>query len=106
MEVGDKIWLHEHIGHSSHIIETTIKSIGRKYITVECSPKKKFYIKNLQQKDDCGISDFLIKDIKQYVEREKRRKKVNKLLRFNWKRLNADDLEQVLNILSNYKEEN
>ncbi len=42
MKVGDKIWLRKYIGRSGHIIETTIKSIGRKYITVECLPKRSF----------------------------------------------------------------
>ncbi|RXI46054.1 hypothetical protein DP145_01560 [Clostridium tetani] len=103
MKVGDEIWLYKNIGRSSDIVKTTIKSISRKYITVECSPKKKFYIENFQQKDGFGTGDFLIRDIKLYEKRQERKTKLDKILKFNWKRLNANDLEQVLNIIGSYK---
>ena len=96
---GQKVWVYN--GTFKNIKETTIKSSGYKYVTVEANTRKKFHKDTLEEVDDYGSPSFIILDIKKYQEDIYYENLISKLKRFDW-RIEREDLEKVAKIIADY----
>lgn len=91
------------------IIETTVISVGRKYITVDCRGNRQFDITNdfREATDDIvRYKLFLSKeDIKGYCKRYKMEERVQTAFHFPshvTRKMTFDELETVFNIVNKY----
>ena len=93
---GQKIWVwRNRIG----IEETTVKSVGRKYITINDSRGTKFYKDTLKQANGYGLGDFLITNIEEYNREQFYRNSRSKLSRINWNKVSCENIDKILEIL-------
>ena len=93
---GQKIWVwRDRIG----IEETTVKSVGRKYITINDPWGTKFYRDTLKQVDEYGLEGFLITDIEEYNREQFYRNSRSKLSRINWNKVSCENIDKILEIL-------
>ena len=93
---GQKIWVWR---NGTGIEETTVKSVGRKYITINDSRGTKFYIDTLKQVNGYGLEDFLITDIEEYNREQFYRNSRSKLSRTNWNKVSCENIDKILEIL-------
>lgn len=102
LKKGDNIHLCSNLFNKNEIIETKIKSIGPKYITVEGSDLK-FYRNTLRECCSRGLASFLIEDIEEYNVEKLYSEIISKLERFEWNKLNRKDLNIINVILEKYQ---
>lgn len=93
---GQKIWVWR---DRTGIEETTVKSVGRKYITINDTWCTKFHRDTLKQVNGCGLSDFLITDIEEYNRQQFYRNSRSKLSRINWDKVSCENIDKILEIL-------
>ena len=93
---GQKIWVWR---YRTGVEETTVKSVGRKYITINDSRGTKFYRDTLKQVNGCGSPDFLITDIEEYNRQQFYRNSRSKLSRTNWDKVSCENIDKILEIL-------
>lgn len=95
---GQTVWITTRRG----IKETTVKSVGSKYITVEHNKRIKFHKNTLKEVDACGVADTIILDLDEHNKAAYYNALINKLEKFNWNTVSRDDLEKIENIIKNY----
>lgn len=95
---GQKVW----VSIYGNIQETTIKSVGSKYVTVECNPRRKFHRDTLREVDAHGVADFIILDLDKYEEDKRYSSMIRKFKKFDWSILDREDLEKIEDILRDY----
>ena len=95
---GQKIWVWQ---DRCGVSETVVKTVGRKYITVESPSRIKFRISDLRENDGCGLPAYLITDLDEYNKKCHYADIRRKLYRMNWNKIseeNLDKIEKILNI--------
>lgn len=97
---GQKVWVS--MPMYGEVKETTIKSVGNKYITVECKSGRKFHRDTLKEVDSCGIADFIILDLEKYEEDKRYSSMIRRFKKFDWSILDREDLEKIEDILRDY----
>lgn len=97
---GQKVWVS--IPMYGEVKETTIKSVGNKYITLECNLRKKFHRDTLKEVDARGIADFIILDLKKHEEDKRYSSMIRRFKKFDWSILDREDLQKVEDILRDY----
>lgn len=99
MKKGDVINICTYRG----IVEDTVVSIGRKYITTK---KYKFYVDTLREVNGAGVSAYIIEDLEQFERNILRRKYITDIQFFSRNaliRLSDEDLKKVSLIFDKYK---
>ena len=104
LKKDDKIWI-AITKRDTCVIETAIKSIGKKYIRVNYDERIKFDVNSLQEIDGYGFSSFLITDLEKYNRDRYIKSIIIKCENFKWSTLEEEDLISVKHILSNYLKE-
>jgi uncharacterized protein with ACT and thioredoxin-like domain len=95
---GQKVW----VSLKNKIKETTVKSIGPKYITLE-NISILFDRRTLTKAGSSNSKYFIITDIEnieKYVEYYKRL--IDKIKNVKWENVNKEDLERIADILRKY----
>lgn len=82
------------------VTKTTVKSVGRKYITVELW-NIKFDKETLKEVDYRGLPSFIIPDLDKYNKDNEIGIIKQKLSRYDWCRLDNDTIEKVYEIMKN-----
>jgi hypothetical protein len=95
MKKGDKIWWIAPRRANDSIIETTIKSIGAKYITTEKDSRVRFNVSDLREIDATGYGSFLVTDIDAYKEKQFYYGLRSKLSRFDWELISNKDVMEI-----------
>jgi len=98
---GQRVWVFLNIG-KSRIIETTIKSIGPKYITLYADGRLKFYRSTLREVNGVGVSSYIILDLDEYNKNQYYSNLITKLKNTDWKHIDREDLEKVADIIADY----
>lgn len=93
---GQKVWLKI---KSKEPIETTVNSVGRKYITLNYDKRIKFDIDTLRQVGGYGAPHFIILDIDKYNQEVKHSILVNKIERTDWAHIEAEKINEIAKIL-------
>ena len=93
---NQKVWLKI---RSNEPIETTINSIGRKYITLNHDKRIKFDIDTLSQVGAYGIPQLIILDIDKYNQEVKYSRLVNKIERTDWTHIETEKINKIAKIL-------
>ncbi|WP_236896964.1 hypothetical protein [Clostridium beijerinckii] len=93
---GQKVWVWQ---DRCGITETTIKTIGRKYITLEYPYNMKFNIDDLKENNYCGLPAFIILDIEEYKREQHYDSLKIKLRRTNWDKVKQSDLDKIEEIM-------
>jgi hypothetical protein len=96
---GDKIWWVSPRRGVSSIVETTIKSVGTKYITTERDSRVKFDVNTLREIDATGYGSFLVMDIDRYKEKQFYLELRRKLSKFDWGIISNETVMEVSKIL-------
>lgn len=96
---GQKVW----VSLRNVIIETTVKSVGPKYVTVEYDSSIRFDRKTLRRAGSGGSRYFIITDIEKYEKDQYCKGLIDKIKSFNWESVNKEDLEKVVDILSHIR---
>ena len=102
LKKGQKVWVWDNL--FKDIKETTIKSIGRKYITVEgrCS-RIKFDVNTLSEVNPFGIASFIIPDLEAYNREKYYNELKRKLKYFDWSQnIEEEDLDAIYKIVKEY----
>lgn len=94
---GQKVWAW--ICHCG-IVETTVKSIGRKYIRVHYDERIKYDVNSLREIDGAGYGSYIILDLEKYNRKEHYRTLAKKLRSFNWNELEHDKLDKISEVLN------
>lgn len=94
---GQKIWAWI---DRTGIIETTVKSSGRKYITINDTCNTKFDKETLKEVRDYGIQSFLILDIEKYNQEQYYDKLKSDISKTNWDKVSEDNLDKIKEILN------
>lgn len=97
---GQKVWASLRNG----IKETTVKSVGYKYITLEYDSRILFDRKTLRKAGCGGSRYFIIIDIEKYVKDQDQYYKelIDKIKRFQWESVDREDLDKVADVLKEY----
>jgi len=96
MERGQKIWIwKDRVG----VIETTIKSIGRKYITTEYNIGIKFDVNTFQEINGVGNISYLILNLEEYKKNVYYGQLAWKLGKVAWDEVDREKLDQISRIL-------
>ena len=103
LKKDDKIWI-AITRRDTCVIETTIKSIGKKYIKVNYDERIRFDVNTLQEIDGYGFASFLIIDLEKYNRDRYIKSIVRKCETFKWNTLEEEDLISIKHILSRYLE--
>jgi len=100
LKKGQKIWI-AITQRKTEITETTIKSIGAKYITTDYDCRIKFNRDTLREVDGTGYSSYLIVNIDEFNINRHYQNIVSKLQRFDWKitRDRLDEIAKILNLI-------
>ncbi len=94
---GQKIWVwRDRCG----VTETTVKTVGTKYITIDDARNTKFKVSDLRQHNGCGNVSFLIIDIDEYNRDCHYGKLRTKLRRFDWDGISSEKLDEIEKILN------
>jgi hypothetical protein len=96
---GQKVWVWQ---DRCGITETTIKTIGRKYVFLSYPSKVKFNIDDLKEHDYCGSPAFIILDIEEFNQQQRYEKIKVKLYRMNWDKVKEEDLAKIESIMQDY----
>lgn len=97
---GQKVWLLLR----NEIKETTVKSVGPKYITIEYDSRVLFDRKTLKRAGSRSLSCFIITDIEEYKKDQYYKGLIDEIKNFKWELLDREDLEKFVNILRDYKD--
>lgn len=96
MEKGQKVWIwSQYYG----IQETTIKSIGRKYIRVELDERIKYDINTSHQINSTGYGSYIIFNLEEYKKNVHYQKLRHKLRNYNWEKVDTNSLDKIKAIL-------
>lgn len=101
MEKGQKVWVWR---DREGIQETTIKSIGRKYIRTNLDDRIKFDINTLREINGVGFGSFLILNLKEYQKDAYYAGLRWKIKRFDWDSIDRKSLDKIAEILKLSKE--
>ncbi|MDF2880052.1 MAG: hypothetical protein K0R54_609 [Clostridiaceae bacterium] len=93
---GQKVY----VSLKNEIKETTVKSVGSKYVTLECDSSILFDRRTLRKAGSGHSKYFIITDIKKYEEYYK--ELIDRIKDFKWDKVNKEDLEKVADILKKY----
>lgn len=97
---GQKVWVWMY--HSTaKVQEATVKSVGRKYITLE-GINMKFNSETLREVGGVGYGSFIILDIDEYNENQKYLKYRRTLSRFDWEKMSREDTDKVIEVINKY----
>ena len=100
MKRGDKVGVCNPSRYSKvNINETTIKSIGKKYITTNYDDRIKFDINTLQEVDGRGYCSYLILDLEEYTLKVHYRELRYKISKFNFNSLSDKEIDEIAKIL-------
>lgn len=103
MERGQKIWIWR---DREGVIETTIKSIGRKYIRTEYDDRIKFDVNTFREINGYGYAMYLILDLGEYKKNVYYRQLARKLEKVIWDKVDREKLDKISNILGIEEGEN
>lgn len=92
---GQKVWI---MADFCGLTETEIITVGRKYITVKAW-KIRFDKDTLRQVNGTGAGVYLILDLDEYNRKCEMQEMKQKLLRYNWYKLDDNKLEKVYEIM-------
>lgn len=95
---GQEIWFWSQI---CGVSKTTVKSVGRKYITIKTWDLK-FDKDTLREVNYRGVASFLILDIDKYRMNQEYKMKINKLKNIKWECVEREDFDKIYNILKDY----
>jgi len=95
---GQKVW----VSFKNELKETTVKSVGPKYVTVEYNSEVRFDRKTLRRAGSYSSSYFIIVDIEKYEKDRYRKGLIDKIKNFKWEFVVKEDLEKIVNILKEY----
>lgn len=99
LKKGDTVWKRTSTGTK----KTTIKTIGSKYITLDCDKREKFNRDNLQEVDGCGYADYIVIDVNSYEKRRTYVAMARNLNRFDFNTLNYSQLDEVAAVICKFK---
>jgi hypothetical protein len=99
---GSKIWIVSYSRWKKEIKETTVKSVGKKYIRTELDDRIRFDINTLQEIDGYGYAAYLVTDLEEYQRKIFIQSVIRDCENFNWKTLEEEDLLRIKDIISNY----
>ena len=96
---GQKVWICIY-KRKTEISETTIKSVGRKYITTDHDDRIKFNRETLIEVDGRGYSSYLILDIEEYNTNNYYANIIFKLKKMDWgiDRVKLDEIAKILDL--------
>lgn len=96
---GQKVW----VSLKNEIKETTVKSAGYKYVTLN-DIEILFDSKTLKKVGNKHSPYFIITDIEKYVKNQDQHYKeiIDKIKSFEWKSAAREDLDKVADVLSKY----
>lgn len=97
LKKGQKIWVAIH-QRNIEIKETTIKSVGSKYITTNYDARIKFSRDTLREFDSYGYPSYLILDIEEYNTNNYYNDLIFKLKKFDWN-INRNKIDEIAKIL-------
>ena len=102
LKKGDTVHL---ISWKKSVIETTIASIDRKYITTSYDSRIKFHVDTLREVNGIGVGARLILDIEEYRLNQKYDLLKIKLRNLDWAKVPREKIDEVVKIL-NIEQEN
>jgi len=97
---GQKIWIWVDRRFGSRIIETTVKTIGPKYITTSYGIK--YYANTLREVNACGAASYIILDLEEHKKEEEYKRKIKALGKIEWNCIESEDIDKIFNILRDY----
>lgn len=84
----------------SRIIETTVKTIGSKYITTSYGIK--YYVDTLREVNACGAASYIILDLEEYEREQDNERKIAVIKKIEWNCIEHEDIDKIFNILRDY----
>ncbi len=93
---GQKVWVWHKKGEPK---ETTIKSVGPKYIRAECDDRVKYDRETLREINGCGYARYIILDLEEHKKDVYYREIKAKLRRFDWSKLDRNKIDKIVEIL-------
>lgn len=104
LKKGDNTHVRHVRGRETMITEDTVKSIGRKYITLENFGK--FHVDTLMEVNGCGVSNKIITDLVKYEYDKKKNAQISKIDSFvragGLRSLEESDFAKIYDIIREY----